>query len=132
VRHLEGIAVFVTEPTAGGVHGRPGTCIDIAEEAHLPFHHPETVHAAILFTAFHQRLHADADGQQRLVTADFRDYLVDAQPANLCHAVTNGAHAREDDVVGLQNVAASLVTVTDTFRPTYSSALATECRLPIP
>lgn len=56
---------------------------------------------AVFLTVLEQRLHTDADAEERAVLADFAHQAVEAQAADLGHAVANRAHAREHHTVGL-------------------------------
>ncbi len=104
----------------------------LAEEAHLAGEQADAVDPAVLLAALQQGLHADADAEERAVLADLAHQLVEAQATDLGHAVADRADAGEHHAVGLADgTAASLVTSTRPA-PTCSSALATECRLPMP
>src|SRR3546814_2922948 len=73
----------------------------LAEEAHLTGEQTDAIDAIVLLAALHQRLHADADAEKWAVLADFADQLVEAQPADLGHAVANRADAGKHHAVGL-------------------------------
>ena len=75
----------------------------LAEEAHLAGEQADTVDAFVLLAAFHQRLHADADTEERAILADFANQFIEAQPADLGHAVANRADTGKHHAVGLTN-----------------------------
>src|SRR5690606_15510793 len=85
VRHLEALAIFLQI---------------LAEEAYLAREQADAVNAVVLFAALQQRLHADADAKERAVDADFAHQFVEAQAANLGHAVADRAHARKYHAIG--------------------------------
>ncbi len=86
MRHLQVLAVLVQV---------------LAEEAHLTGEQADAIDAVVFFAALHQRLHADADAEKGAILADFANQFVEAQPADLGHAVANRADAGKHHAVGL-------------------------------
>src|SRR5690606_13765827 len=68
VRHLEMLAVLVQV---------------LAEETHLAGEQADAVDAAVLLAMLEQRLHADADAEERTVDADLAHQAVEAQAPDL-------------------------------------------------
>lgn len=86
VRHLQVLAGFVQV---------------LAEEAHLAGEQTDAVDPVVLLAALQQCLHADADAEERAVLADLADQGVEAQAADLGHAVADRANPGEHHPVGL-------------------------------
>lgn len=116
VRHLQVLAGFVQV---------------LAEEAHLAGEQTDAIDPVVLLAALQQCLHADADAEERAVLADLADQGVEAQAADLGHAVADRANPGNTTRSASRITAASLLTSTRPA-PTCSRALATECRLPMP
>src|SRR5690606_16443245 len=85
VRHLEALAVLLQV---------------LAEEAYLTGEQADAIDPVVLLAALEQRLHADADAEERAVDADLAHQLVETQAADLGHAVADRADAGKHHAVG--------------------------------
>src|SRR3990167_5786729 len=72
----------------------------LAEEAHLAGEQADAVDPIVLFAAFEQGLHADADTEKRPILTDLADQLIETQTLDLGHAVADRTNPGEHHAIG--------------------------------